>query len=205
MSLPETEIISAYISGKSTRWLGNKYNVSHHTIKGLLTKKNIPLRDPKDIVGKRYGKWEVLSRTNKINHRKKPLYLCRCDCGTISERESASVNASSSCGCIKAKYLDSKRRPLGSKINSRGYVLLKIASDSGHDARLTNWMLEHHHVMEQIIGRKLFPDETVHHKNGIKSDNRAENLELWCSNHPAGQQTTDLVRWAKEILLRYDH
>lgn len=44
----------------------------------------------------------------------------------------------------------------------------------------------------------------VHHKNGNRSDNRPENLELWSKSQPPGQQVEDKVRWAREILERYE-
>lgn len=73
-------------------------------------------------------------------------------------------------------YEATKKLPVGRNLkagrytNVAGYVHLRVGR---------RYVLEHRIVMAQVLGRALEPHERVHHRNGIKTDNRPENLELW--------------------------
>lgn len=83
-----------------------------------------------------------------------------------------------------------------------GYV--KIWAPDHPNAQGRGWIREHIKVMSEVLGRPLLPGETPHHKNGVRSDNRPENLELWVRSQPSGQRATDLLAWAREIVARYE-
>lgn len=78
-----------------------------------------------------------------------------------------------------------------------GYVRGWIVSEK-------RYVLQHRYVVEQAIGRRLQPHELVHHKNGVRSDNRLANLELCVSLQPPSQRAEDLVRWAHEVIEMYE-
>jgi hypothetical protein len=71
-------------------------------------------------------------------------------------------------------------------LDSRGYVRMTVDYQR---------IQAHRYVMEQALGRPLRDFENVHHINGIRSDNRPENLELWVKAQPAGQRARDLAEW----------
>ena len=93
------------------------------------------------------------------------------------------------------------------------HILVNAPSGSGHtnkqgyrEIRVNGRKVqEHRHVMEQFLNRALLKGEEVHHKNGVRDDNRIENLELWSTSQPSGQRVEDKIAWACEFLVLYGY
>lgn len=84
----------------------------------------------------------------------------------------------------------------------QGYVMRQSSDHPA--ANCSGYVADHRLVMETILGRYLLRVEQVHHRNGVRHDNRPENLELWTRSQPAGGRVIDKLAWAKEIVALYE-
>lgn len=96
--------------------------------------------------------------------------------------------------CYQESRADAARSKDGrSLINRDGYKEVYIYDHPSIKRSNGKRVGEHRLVMEKVLGRYLHPWEKVHHINGIRTDNRPENLELWTGkNHPDGHRIKDV-------------
>lgn len=161
-----------------------------------------------NLIGQRFGKLIVLNfiGTKDQYNQMRRFWLCQCDCGNYKEVDTSRLrdNRITSCSlCPKPSQPKGDKSPSwkGGRRIDDGYVLIYKPD---HPRSKTNgYIREHTIVMEEKLGRYLIKGENVHHINGIKDDNRPENLELWSSSQPPGQRIEDKVKWAKEIIELY--
>lgn len=154
------------------------------------------------LAGHRFGRLVAVELLPKENQNRR--WRCRCDCGGFIDALAHNLIAGkvSSCGCYLTQYHESRRKDV---VYHKGYAFVK-QPDHPRSHPTSGRVREHILVMELKLGRSLRPGEEAHHKNGLRADNRPENLELWLRSQPTGARICDLVDWAKNLLELYsDH
>ena len=109
-----------------------------------------------------------------------PMVACLCGCGKLiksrgSNRQArfyAKGHGNFERGFKKGQIPHNWK----GKTHSQGYVF--ISGHYDHPRNHGGRVFEHILVMEKKLGRQIGLDEIVHHKNGIRTDNRLENLEI---------------------------
>lgn len=66
----------------------------------------------------------------------------------------------------------------GRSVASNGYVLIRVGTHH-HLADVRGYAYEHRLVAEEMLGRRMRPQEVVHHVDGDKQNNLPKNLRVF--------------------------
>lgn len=152
-----------------------------------------------ELSGRRFGRITVLSLHSSTDTKQGVTcrrWNCVCECGKTLVCWQTSIRRARSCGCLRTENLVKKNKQKASERAANWKALRQLKDDNGY---LTVSICGrrrpvHRIVMEEIEKRPLQPFEHVHHINGIRTDNRPENLKIVPVGHGAGQDPEDLIK-----------
>jgi hypothetical protein len=176
-----------------------------------------------DITNQKFGKLLAISPKGSDKHGN-VLWECKCKCGqsVVTLGTSLRSGKTRSCGCIGKIRIASLARLGGESAKKKGHEYFVNLGKIGHKIRKERGdfkdfyinkdgyiaipvgngklMRLNRYVMEQHLGRKLEPDEQVHHIDKNPANNDISNLLLTnkyehCPKyHPVSEETKEKLR-----------
>lgn len=152
-----------------------------------------------DLTGRIFDRLTVIERAGSDKWGS-ALWKVQCNCVNqtmfIASSPHLLRGGVKSCGCLNSKLTSERNKAMsgikhpyygkngpmafnwkgGRYKNSQGYILIRQPS---HPHNANGYILEHRLVCEKIHRRYLLSKEAVHHINGIRDDNRPENLWIF--------------------------
>lgn len=175
--------------------------LSVHGYGGMVVK----MCDPERFIQDDAGQWWYLYTTDKQKNKRQRTWPKVCDgCGadflpTPGTNRGKPIRFCTNACSLKAAFrenpdrwkADRSHRWKGGKVVRNGYVYVFCPGHHSFTGTKNQYVPEHRLVMEKRLGRPLTSKENVHHINGVRSDNRDENLELWVVEQPPGARLSE--------------
>lgn len=180
-------MIAAYRSGETVRLIGTRHGVTRETVFNVLRRNDIPRRRRVGPKRKEFSA-EELSRMAELRRSGMSKEELQDEFHAGLERLERALKSLGLNGRMR------RRDGLDRIESTGGYVYVLVPRDdpmrimAGRAA--SGYVLEHRLVMARSLGRVLRQDETVHHINGDRKDNRLENLQVRQGKHGSGVAMT---------------
>lgn len=181
------ELKEAWLSGMTQEQLKNHFECGWAAIRTGLRNANIRAK---------LRRQERIKFSPTIQHKIEKMWTDGKSAKTIAK--SLDVDRTTICKWLESKNYTIEPRTerqlnhswVGGRINcNNGYIRLlpeKIDPSFVCMINRDGYILEHRYIMAKFLDRPLLQSETVHHINGIRNDNRIENLQLRHGNHGPG-------------------